>query len=98
MLLIPPELDRALARSVVTHARSGGPHAGPDPTVELQAVVVCIVDVLRSQGARASDVALAFDDAFAALMAGQQQAEQRRTVRVLEERARRAVAVRLGYG
>lgn len=98
MLSIPPDLDRALAMTVLTHLRIAG--AGPNvaPSAELRTIVASVVEALRTQGARASDIALAFEDAFAALAAGHGDPRQRRRVRQLEREAWQAAATRLGYG
>ena len=103
LVSIPPELDRALARTVldeVRGARRVGQGLAPtdDPPPALAESVAGVVDALRAQGARASEVLLAVEDAFAALLAGQRGAAERRHVAALDGQARQVVAARLGYG
>jgi len=98
LLSIPPDLDRALARTVladVQGARAGADDAGPSDA--LTAVVTRVVDALGAQGARASEVLLAIEDAFAALLAGQRYPAQRERLHALDVHARELVAARLGY-
>jgi hypothetical protein len=98
VLGIPPALDRALAHAVLTDLR--GSRAGDDdaPPAALASTVTSVVDALRAQGARASEVLLAIEDAFAALLAGQRDAAGRGRVLALDGHARQVVASRLGYG
>jgi hypothetical protein len=98
VLGIPPALDRALADTVLADAR-GAPRPESDgPSAALSATVSNVVDALRGQGARASEVLLAVEDAFAALVAGQRDAAARGRVLALDGHARQVVASRLGYG
>jgi hypothetical protein len=99
VLSIPPALDRALARTVLDDlraVRTASPGDAPSPA--LAATVEGVVDALRAQGARASEVMLAVEDAFAALLAGQRDAVVRGRVQALDDQARQLVAGRLGYG
>lgn len=104
MLGIPPDLDRALAHTVLDDARAQPARAAAaDPEGDglpaaLAAALAGVVDALAAQGARASEVLLAVEDAFAALMAGQAHPAGRARVRALDGRARQLVAARLGYG
>ena len=101
MLSIPPDLDRALAMTVLSHARSGAaerPAAAAAPPPELARVITSVVDALREQGARSSDVTLALEDAFAALLAGHDEPGPRRRLRELQGQARQLVMSTLGYG
>lgn len=98
VLGIPPALDRALAHTVLADVR-GAPRPESDgPSAALSASVGSVVDALRAQGARASEVLLAVEDAFAALLAGQHDAAGRGRVVALDGHARQVVAARLGYG
>lgn len=108
LLSIPAALDRALARTVLDEVRAtgvgatGGGAAGPaadgDPPPPLASAVTGVVDALSAQGARASEVMLALEDAFAALLAGHDDPAARARVRTLDRQARELVAARLGYG
>jgi hypothetical protein len=95
---IPPALDRALAHTILAEVRGVEPVDGDTPPAALAATLTSVVDALRSQGARASEVLLAVEDAFAALLAGQRDANGRGRVRALDGHARQVVAARLGYG
>lgn len=112
LLGIPPALDLALARAVLADLHGArvvavdatGADAGGQPAEQpaelpaaLSATVASVVDALRDQGARASEVLLAVEDAFAALLAGQRDAAGRGRVLVLDSHARQLVAARLGY-
>ena len=70
----------------------------PDAPAALTQLVTRVVDALDAQGARASEVLLAIEDAFAALLAGQGDPARRARVRALDAHARSLVAARLGYG
>ena len=101
VLSIPPALDRALARTVLDELRSARQTTVDDdaplsPT--LAATLTSVVDALRAQGALASEVMLAVEDAFAALLAGQRDAPGRERVQALDAQARQLVSGRLGYG
>jgi hypothetical protein len=98
VLGIPPALDRALAHTVLADARA--PHTGdPDaPSAALAETLKNVVDALRAQGARASEVMLAIEDAFAALVAGQRDPAGRVRMLALDGHARQVVTARLGYG
>lgn len=106
LLGIPPALDRALALTVLDDARARPARAATaDVDLDLDAVpaplaaaLACVVDALAAQGARASEVLLAVEDAFAALVAGQAHPAGRARVRALDGQARQFVAARLGYG
>ena len=103
MMGIPPELDRTLALAILADlrewpadgdARAAG-SAGPSPEVET--AVGRVADALSAQGARPSEIVLALDDAFAALLAGRESAVHRARVQGLGAWAQRAVVSRLGY-
>jgi hypothetical protein len=103
---IPPALDRALAAAVLDAVRAGGVRdaGGADggPAVKDAApravaeAVARVADALAAQGVDADAVLLALDDAFAALLAGQQRPAQRAHVGALGASARQATAARLG--
>jgi hypothetical protein len=98
LLGIPPALDRALAHTVLSDVRGSRADDADGPPAALAATVAGVVDALRAQGARASEVLLAVEDAFAALLAGQRDAAGRGRVLALDGHARQLVASRLGYG
>jgi hypothetical protein len=101
VLSIPPALDRALARNVLEDLRSTRQATPEDDAAlspALAATLTSVVDALRAQGALASEVMLAVEDAFAALLAGQRDATGRGRVQTLDGHARQLVAGRLGYG
>jgi hypothetical protein len=94
-LSIPADLDRALAVTVLDWLRS--PHTSVEaaPATTLDPLLARIVETLRGRGARSDDVTDALEDAFAALLAGQDDPEHRERVRLLEAHARHSVAALL---
>jgi hypothetical protein len=94
---IPPALDRALALAVLAAAddpdAATGHHAGAMPPAVADAVAR-VADALAAQGAAASAVRVALEDAFAALMAGQRTRAARARVQALAAGARRIAAAR----
>jgi hypothetical protein len=103
MMGIPPELDRTLALAILGDLRAWASDAdvraagseGPSPEVE--SAVGSVADALSAQGARPSEIVLALDDAFAALLAGRESPVHRARVQGLGAWAQRAVVARLGY-
>lgn len=98
-LSIPPELDRALALAVLDYLRqptsadasAGGSDDRALPA-QLDDVLRRTVDELRARGAGRAEVTDALEDAFAALLAGQDLPEHRERVRRVDAHARSTVS------
>ncbi len=103
MMGIPPELDRTLALAILADLRDwpGERDAraaeAEGPSAEVESAVQRVADALSAQGARPSEIVLALDDAFAALLAGRETPVHRARVQALGAWAQRAVVTRLGY-
>lgn len=98
-LSIPPDLDRALAMTVLdsTRAREDGASSGDGAAAilpQLDSVLERIVRALVSAGATRDEVLDALQDAFAALLAAREGDPRRETLLRLDEHAR-ATARRL---
>lgn len=99
---IPPALDRALALAILALARQGDPDEGDEATTgdafgaaqaQLAAAVTPVVHALRDQGASTAEILEAIEDAFAALMAGRSNVDERDRMRSLGARAASLVLV-----
>jgi hypothetical protein len=103
MMGIPPELDRTLALAILADLRAwpsdrdARAAEAEGPSEEVASAVQRVADALSAQGARPSEIVLALDDAFAALLAGRETPVHRARVQALGSWAQRAVVSRLGY-
>ena len=98
-LSIPPDLDRALAMTVLdsTRARVDGASPGEGATAilpQLDSVLERVVRALVTAGATRDEVLDALQDAFAALLAAREGDPRRETLLMLDDHAR-ATARRL---
>lgn len=95
-LSIPPDLDRALAMTVLDAVRASGTVAAAGGGLvvppRLDEVLGQVVRELVGQGASRDDVLDALQDAFAALLAARQGDPGRGTVAALEAHARDTAA------
>ena len=91
-LSIPPDLDRALAMTVLetTRARDGGPSGDGLAAIlpQLDSVLERVVRALVSAGATRDEVLDALQDAFAALLAAREGDPRREMLLQLDEHAR----------
>lgn len=92
-LSIPPDLDRALAMTVLETTRARVDGASPDDGVaailpKLDSVLERVVRALVSAGATRQEVLDALQDAFAALLAAREGDPRREMLLTLDDHAR----------